>query len=218
MAKRQIPFHVLTGRILPANDGPTGLLQVQLAIREMARVLFTIRELRRRGLNSFDYELPQVRLETVNEIMGSLQLARTECRSAGIEFSVYDPTLTEAKRIFFDGLSRIPEAKVLLPPANWPTGPNAGEVDNLIGRLNDFRCHVEKTTQQRDAKVDERNQWIYKKRCDPSVQDKNIVTELKRIAKSKGWDPIRSIQGVRAAAERYAKSHKKPLPPSRHNL
>jgi hypothetical protein len=109
VAKLRIPFHAITGRILPPKDGPTGLWRVQMAISEMARVLFTILGLRRRGLDSSEYELPEVRMETVGDFMGSLQLARTECRSAGIDFSAYDPTLTEAKRMFFDGLSRIPE-------------------------------------------------------------------------------------------------------------
>ena len=47
----------------------------------------------------------------------------------------------------------------------------------------------------------------------------NIIAELKRIASAKGWEPIESVQGIRAAAKRYAASHPDLPPiPNRQNL
>lgn len=62
---------------------------------------------------------------------------------------------------------------------------------------------------------DGRDGWIYAKCCERVVY-KNIKRELNELAPSKGWLKISTIQGIRAAAKRFAERHNLPLPPSRH--
>lgn len=70
-----------------------------------------------------------------------------------------------------------------------------------------------------DMKLEARNKWLYQQCCKGrQMPYANIIAELKRIAPEKGWEPIESIQGIRAAAKQYAASHNKPLIPNRQNL
>jgi hypothetical protein len=70
-----------------------------------------------------------------------------------------------------------------------------------------------------DRKLRARNKWIYQQCCKgKSMPYGSIVAELKRIAPSKGWEVIESVQGIRAAALTYAKQNQLELPPKRQDL
>jgi hypothetical protein len=54
-----------------------------------------------------------------------------------------------------------------------------------------------------DKKREARDKWIYNQ-CWKMVPYKTIITQLNDISSSKGWEPIESVQGIRAAASRLA--------------
>ena len=63
--------------------------------------------------------------------------------------------------------------------------------------------------------LDARNRWIYE-RCIAEVPYQTIIIQLKK--KPKSWDRIESIQGIRAAAVRYAAQNGLPQIPRRQDL
>jgi hypothetical protein len=59
---------------------------------------------------------------------------------------------------------------------------------------------------------DDRDKWIY----DKCVENKEAYTTIiSKLAGKQQWEPIESIPGIKNAANRYAKSHRLPLIPSR---
>jgi len=71
-----------------------------------------------------------------------------------------------------------------------------------------------------DKKKAARNAWIYKQCCqtDPLLRFRDIVTKLTAICKRKGWEPIESIQGIKAAARRHAEDNELAPPPRRQGV
>jgi hypothetical protein len=65
--------------------------------------------------------------------------------------------------------------------------------------------------------LEARDKWIYKS-CRKRLPYKEIVSTLKKLAESKRWEVIQSVQGVRGAAIKYAKRHDLPAIPNRLNL
>jgi hypothetical protein len=65
-----------------------------------------------------------------------------------------------------------------------------------------------------DKAMEARNKWIYQQcRKGRAMPLDAIKAKLARLAPQRGWEPIESIQGLRAAANRYAKRHNKlPIP------
>ena len=59
---------------------------------------------------------------------------------------------------------------------------------------------------------EDRDQWLYKQ-CYNMIPHKNIISRLKQ--NTEGWGHITSVQGIRAAAVRYAERHDLPHPPHR---
>jgi hypothetical protein len=70
----------------------------------------------------------------------------------------------------------------------------------------------------RVSKQDARDKWIYNQCCNKDKTFKAITQALQGIAKQKGWRHISSIQGVRAAASRYAEDHHLSPIPRRQDL
>jgi len=73
------------------------------------------------------------------------------------------------------------------------------------------------TKGKRDSKLESRDQWIYGLCC-RGLSHKKIIGQLNVRCPKEGWDRINSVQGVRAAAIRYAERHDLPKPASRKNL
>lgn len=69
----------------------------------------------------------------------------------------------------------------------------------------------------RNAKREARDQWIYQ-RCCQGLPHKKVVGLLSDRCQRKGWDRIRSVQGIRSAAIKYAERRNLPKPASRKNL
>jgi hypothetical protein len=71
----------------------------------------------------------------------------------------------------------------------------------------------------RDRKQEARDKWIYRECCKGREMSYDaIIAELKKRAPQKSWEPIESIQGIRAAAIRYAQRNQLPQPPNRQDL
>ncbi len=68
----------------------------------------------------------------------------------------------------------------------------------------------------RDKKREARDRWLYQ-RCCQRTPYKTILSELKKIAPRRGWDPLDSIQAIRTAAHRYAERQGRPPPPRRQD-
>jgi hypothetical protein len=73
------------------------------------------------------------------------------------------------------------------------------------------------TKGKRDSKLDARDQWIYRLCCQ-GLSHKKIIGQLSVRCLKEGWDKIDSIQGIRAAAIRYAERNDLPKPASRKDL
>jgi hypothetical protein len=72
---------------------------------------------------------------------------------------------------------------------------------------------------RRDPKLEARDRWIYRQCCKGKMMPLDqIIAELKRIAREKGWEVIESPQGIRSAAARYAERHGLEAPPRRQDL
>jgi hypothetical protein len=72
-------------------------------------------------------------------------------------------------------------------------------------------------TGSRDRKLEARDKWLYQQCCN-GVPYKEIQSRLEEEGRRKGWRKIGSVQGIRAAALKYAERHQLPAPPSRQNL
>ncbi len=68
----------------------------------------------------------------------------------------------------------------------------------------------------RDPKREARDKWIYHQVMKGTAY-KHIISGVKDMVQKKGWHPIQSIPGIRAAAFRYAKQHGLEPPPRRRN-
>jgi hypothetical protein len=69
----------------------------------------------------------------------------------------------------------------------------------------------------RDRKLEARDKWLYQQCCN-GVPYKEIKSQLDEKCRTKGWQRIESVQGIRAAALTYCARHHLPAPPSRQNL
>ena len=65
-----------------------------------------------------------------------------------------------------------------------------------------------------NKRKDERDAWIYQQ-CVDGIPYQKILGELKRLAKSKGWQIFTSPQRVRQIGAEYATAHGLPLPAAR---
>jgi hypothetical protein len=66
----------------------------------------------------------------------------------------------------------------------------------------------------RDKKLEARDRWLYKQCCN-GVPYKDVKSQLKEKCRQKGWAVLDSVQGIRNAANTFAKRHKLPAPPRR---
>ena len=71
---------------------------------------------------------------------------------------------------------------------------------------------------KRAPKQEARDKWLYQQLLNVEKPLRAVVSELKEMCPVRGWEPIESIQGVRTAANKYAKRHGKPPPPRRQDL
>ena len=69
---------------------------------------------------------------------------------------------------------------------------------------------------QWDEETEARNKWLYEQ-CWRIVPYSKIIRDLDTLCKEKGWDPIRSIPGIKRAANAYAKRKGKPRIPRRRS-
>jgi hypothetical protein len=85
------------------------------------------------------------------------------------------------------------------------------KVDDLEGRLERFEGNAEAI----NARA-ERDVWIYEAVCDTSLGFGEIRGKLDKLCETKDWpDTIRTDEGIRQAAKRYAKDKGLTPPPSR---
>lgn len=91
-------------------------------------------------------------------------------------------------------------------------------LQNRIGQQSDGRSkrnrsNLRSTQGKRKSPDSPRNKWIYNECC-KGIPYSKIIYKLK-TNKPKNWERINSVQGIRAAAIRYAKSRQLPHPPKR---
>jgi hypothetical protein len=67
---------------------------------------------------------------------------------------------------------------------------------------------------QRDAKLDERDQWLY----DRAMEGVQYEKLWRTMPKDRGWRQLSSRNAVRHAVFAYAKRNEKELPPPRHDI
>ena len=105
-------------------------------------------------------------------------------------------------------------------PPVWNQAEFEADMDNLTRALDALQHRRGRKPGGGDRKLEARNKWLYRQCCNGrEMPYANIIAELKRIASAKGWEPIESVQGIRAAAKRYAASHPDLPPiPNRQNL
>lgn len=65
----------------------------------------------------------------------------------------------------------------------------------------------------RDSRLEARDKWIYNQCCKPNNKYSTIARQLKD--NGHGWPLIKSAQGIKKAAERYAARHKSKSIPKR---
>lgn len=68
---------------------------------------------------------------------------------------------------------------------------------------------------RRDGRLEARDQWIYQQVMDTDLTYNAIGRQLVRLAPARGWSIIRSVEGIRQRAIRYAETNGLPLPPAR---
>jgi hypothetical protein len=118
-----------------------------------------------------------------------------------------------------------PRQKDKPPESIYPLQRLTGEYIHRLHRLQEALGGAgspPRPTRRRigpDEKQEARDQWIYEQYCKGRTMPlAKIAAELKKIADSRGWTKISSIQGISQAARRYAQRHGKPAPPARQNL
>jgi hypothetical protein len=89
----------------------------------------------------------------------------------------------------------------------------------LLGELPAVLSSADGTGKRRpparpDRKAEARDKWIYG-RCCKGIPYLNIIIQLKDCGQKRGWEAIESIQGIRAAADRYADRNGLDRPPRR---
>jgi hypothetical protein len=109
-----------------------------------------------------------------------------------------------------------------LPPLSpgWATTLINHEFARLEPLLQALESRPGPTAEsQADKKQEARDKWIYKQSLKGrEMTYKKIAAELNKIAPKKGWEPLNSIQGVRARAILYAQRHGLQPPGRRQDL
>jgi hypothetical protein len=66
-----------------------------------------------------------------------------------------------------------------------------------------------------DQATEARNRWLYEE-CMRVTPYKRIIKDLEKRSASENWELIKTINGIKSAAARYAERTRLPLPPERH--
>jgi hypothetical protein len=93
------------------------------------------------------------------------------------------------------------------------------DLQRLAAKLAAKSPTVNTPAASRDPKLEARDKWIYQQCCKGRAMSyPNIIAELRRKSKAKGWKPIESVQGIRRAANTYADNHNLSRPPRRQDF
>jgi hypothetical protein len=90
-------------------------------------------------------------------------------------------------------------------------------LDVLEAELERLLETAKRANKRKTDKDHARNKWLYEQRC-KGTPDQEILDELNRIRKKKGWRGIGTVQGVRERADAYAVTEVKPKPPPRRGF
>jgi hypothetical protein len=95
------------------------------------------------------------------------------------------------------------------------------DADEIARRLSQLRLIVGNLEQFRPVKrsrsLEARDAWIFAQCCDLNIPLKDTLSALAKKCKAKRWEPLDTIQGLRAAARSHAKRHGLNPPPKRQD-
>lgn len=96
-----------------------------------------------------------------------------------------------------------------LPPATAPAGAEPpAQPAHATKAPNEGKAVL------RDKRAEARDKWLYQQVKKGDKTYRQIMLDLVKVAKSKGWRKVGSPQAIEQAAERYVKRHNlPPLPP-----